>query len=82
MALAQLPNRKSTAREEKKISRMKITSLKVGGTRGKMAPSEDQQQAHRPGAFKQKNKSHKHGKHRTKGEIGRENKGEIFAVLP
>ncbi|XP_063061131.1 pre-rRNA-processing protein TSR1 homolog [Engraulis encrasicolus] len=45
-----------------------------------MAPSEDQQQAHRPGVFKQKNKSHKHGKHRTKGEIGRENKGRVAVM--
>lgn len=40
-----------------------------------MAAGGEQQQAHRPGAYKQKNKLHKHGKHRTKGEIGRENKG-------
>lgn len=60
---------------------MKITSFKVWGTRGKMAPTEDQQQTHRPGVFKQKNKTHKHGKHRTKGEIGRENKGKNSAVL-
>ncbi|XP_041918972.1 pre-rRNA-processing protein TSR1 homolog [Alosa sapidissima] len=45
-----------------------------------MAPSEDQQQAHRPGVFKQKNKTHKHGKHRTKGEIGRENKGRVAVM--
>ncbi|KAL2096110.1 hypothetical protein ACEWY4_008258 [Coilia grayii] len=45
-----------------------------------MAPSGDQQQAHRPGGFKQKNKSHKHGKHRTKGEIGRENKGRVAVM--
>ncbi len=41
-----------------------------------MAAGDEQQQAHRPGAYKQKNKLHKHGKHRTKGEIGRENKGK------
>lgn len=40
-----------------------------------MAAGDEQQQAHRAGAYKQKNKQHKHGKHRTKGEIGRENKG-------
>ncbi|KAF5892628.1 pre-rRNA-processing protein TSR1, partial [Clarias magur] len=40
-----------------------------------MAAGKEQQQAHRPGVYKQKNKHHKHGKHRTKGEIGRENKG-------
>lgn len=40
-----------------------------------MAAGKEHQQAHRPGVYKQKNKQHKHGKHRTKGEIGRENKG-------
>lgn len=40
-----------------------------------MAAGKEQQQAHRPGIYKQKNKQHKHGKHRTKGEIERENKG-------
>lgn len=39
------------------------------------AGGDQQQQTHRPGVYKQKNKQHKHGKHRTKGEIGRENKG-------
>ncbi|XP_056611916.1 pre-rRNA-processing protein TSR1 homolog [Triplophysa dalaica] len=42
-----------------------------------MAAADEQQQAHRPGVYKQKNKIHKHGKHRTKGEIGRENKGRV-----
>ncbi|CAG08922.1 unnamed protein product, partial [Tetraodon nigroviridis] len=32
---------------------------------------------HRSGVYKQKNKVHKHGKHRTKGEIERENKGRV-----
>ncbi|MCJ8740097.1 hypothetical protein PDJAM_G00054920 [Pangasius djambal] len=45
-----------------------------------MAAGKEQQQAHRPGIYKQKNKQHKHGKHRTKGEIGRENKGRVAAV--
>lgn len=47
------------------------------------AGKEEQQQAHRAGIYKQKNKQHKHGKHRTKGEIGRENKGNSgrFAFL-
>ncbi|XP_060799982.1 pre-rRNA-processing protein TSR1 homolog isoform X2 [Neoarius graeffei] len=44
------------------------------------AGKEQQQQAHRPGIYKQKNKQHKHGKHRTKGEIGRENKGRVAVV--
>ncbi|KAI4878554.1 hypothetical protein NFI96_016743 [Prochilodus magdalenae] len=41
---------------------------------------QQQQQAHRPGIYKQKNKQHKHGKHRTKGEIERENKGRVAVV--
>ncbi|XP_067306704.1 pre-rRNA-processing protein TSR1 homolog [Pseudorasbora parva] len=45
-----------------------------------MAAGDEQQQAHRPGAYKQKNKHHKHGKHRTKGEIGRENKGRVAVM--
>ena len=35
----------------------------------------DKQQVHRPGVFKQQNKSHKHGKHRSKGSLERENRG-------
>ncbi|XP_069040403.1 pre-rRNA-processing protein TSR1 homolog [Lepisosteus oculatus] len=42
-----------------------------------MAAAGEQQQAHRAGIYKQKNKQHKHGKHRTKGEIERENKGRV-----
>uniref|UniRef100_A0A8C1FPV9 Pre-rRNA-processing protein TSR1 homolog n=1 Tax=Cyprinus carpio carpio TaxID=630221 RepID=A0A8C1FPV9_CYPCA len=45
-----------------------------------MAAGGEQQQAHRPGTYKQKNKQHKHGKHRTKGEIGRENKGRVAVM--
>uniref|UniRef100_A0A672SXQ9 Pre-rRNA-processing protein TSR1 homolog n=1 Tax=Sinocyclocheilus grahami TaxID=75366 RepID=A0A672SXQ9_SINGR len=45
-----------------------------------MAAGGEQEQAHRPGAYKQKNKQHKHGKHRTKGEIGRENKGRVAVM--
>ncbi|XP_077064435.1 pre-rRNA-processing protein TSR1 homolog [Siphateles boraxobius] len=45
-----------------------------------MAAADEQQQVHRPGAYKQKNKQHKHGKHRTKGEIGRENKGRVAVM--
>lgn len=45
-----------------------------------MAAGKEQQQAHRSGVYKQKNKEHKHGKHRTKGEIGRENKGRVAVV--
>ncbi|XP_030632800.1 pre-rRNA-processing protein TSR1 homolog isoform X2 [Chanos chanos] len=45
-----------------------------------MAAGGEQQQAHRAGIYKQKNKLHKHGKHRTKGEIGRENKGRVAVV--
>ncbi|KAK1157524.1 hypothetical protein AOXY_G25227 [Acipenser oxyrinchus oxyrinchus] len=42
-----------------------------------MAGGAEQQQTHRAGVLKQKNKHHKHGKHRTKGEIERENKGRV-----
>ena len=31
---------------------------------------------HRPGSLKQQNKSHKHGKHRSKGDIDRANCGK------
>lgn len=47
----------------------------------KMAANGEKQQGHRAGIYKQKNKGHKHGKHRTKGEIERENKGESCSVL-
>ncbi|XP_076002519.1 pre-rRNA-processing protein TSR1 homolog [Genypterus blacodes] len=39
--------------------------------------AEEGQQGHRAGVFKQKNKGHKYGKHRTKGAIERENKGRV-----
>ncbi|XP_023660690.1 pre-rRNA-processing protein TSR1 homolog [Paramormyrops kingsleyae] len=45
-----------------------------------MAVDGEQQQAHRAGIYKQKNKQHKHGKHRTKGEIERENKGRVAVM--
>ncbi len=32
---------------------------------------------HRPGAFKQQNKAHKTGRHRSKGEILNSNKGKV-----
>lgn len=35
------------------------------------------QQAHRAGALKQKNKTHKTGRHRSKGAIDNELKGEL-----
>lgn len=35
------------------------------------------QQAHRAGALKQKNKSHKTGRHRSKGAIDNEQKGKF-----
>lgn len=41
----------------------------------KMAANGEKQQGHRPGIYKQKNKAHKNGRHRTKGEIERDNKG-------
>ncbi|KAM4589684.1 pre-rRNA-processing protein TSR1 homolog [Fundulus diaphanus] len=43
----------------------------------KMAANGEKQQGHRPGVYKQKNKGHKHGRHRTKGELERENKGRV-----
>ncbi|KAJ7995549.1 hypothetical protein DPEC_G00245750 [Dallia pectoralis] len=42
-----------------------------------MVSGSEPQQGHRAGAYKQKNKGHKHGKHRTKGEIERETKGRV-----
>lgn len=45
-----------------------------------MAANVEKQQGHRAGVYKQKNKVHKHGKHRTKGEIERENKGKPGSV--
>ncbi|XP_034025043.1 pre-rRNA-processing protein TSR1 homolog [Thalassophryne amazonica] len=46
----------------------------------KMAACGEKQQGHRAGVYKQKNKCHKHGKHRTKGEIERENKGRVSVI--
>lgn len=40
------------------------------------AMAADVQQAHRPGALKQQNKSHKHGKHKSKGQLDKETKGK------
>uniref|UniRef100_A0A672HA17 Pre-rRNA-processing protein TSR1 homolog n=1 Tax=Salarias fasciatus TaxID=181472 RepID=A0A672HA17_SALFA len=45
-----------------------------------MAADGEKQQGHRAGIYKQKNKEHKHGKHRTKGEIERENKGRVSVI--
>ncbi|XP_060703903.1 pre-rRNA-processing protein TSR1 homolog isoform X2 [Hemiscyllium ocellatum] len=36
-----------------------------------------QQERHRPGAFKQSNKAHKAGRHRTKGSLEREQRGRV-----
>lgn len=38
---------------------------------------EPKQETHRPGVFKQKNKTHKTGRHRSKGAIDREQKGNL-----
>jgi pre-rRNA-processing protein TSR1 len=38
---------------------------------------EEQQVRHNPGQFKQPNKSHKTGRHRSKGEILKSNKGKV-----
>jgi pre-rRNA-processing protein TSR1 len=35
------------------------------------------QKTHRPGAFKQQNKTHKTGRHRSKGEIQNNHKGKV-----
>ncbi|XP_030747869.1 pre-rRNA-processing protein TSR1 homolog isoform X2 [Sitophilus oryzae] len=37
----------------------------------------DKGQTHRPGPFKQSNKEHKHGRHRSKGSISLSNKGKV-----
>lgn len=37
----------------------------------------EKQVRHRPGALKHQNKAHKTGKHRSKGEIRKENKGNF-----
>lgn len=37
--------------------------------------------AHRPGAFKQSNKEHKHGRHRSKGSISISTKGKLGYVV-
>ncbi|XP_068905473.1 pre-rRNA-processing protein TSR1 homolog [Tenebrio molitor] len=37
----------------------------------------DKVQVHRPGAFKQTNKLHKHGRHRSKGSISNDSKGKV-----
>lgn len=42
----------------------------------KMAANGEKQQGHRAGIYKQKNKEHKRGKHRTKGELEKESKGK------
>lgn len=46
----------------------------------KMAANGEKQQGHRPGIYKQKNKAHKNGRHRAKGEIERDNKGELCSA--
>ncbi|MEE6469158.1 hypothetical protein FKM82_008521 [Ascaphus truei] len=46
-----------------------------------MAAGEQQQEAHRPGAFKQQNKQHKTGRHRGRGAQDRENKGRVPAKV-
>ena len=33
------------------------------------------QETHRPGAYKQQNKAHKHGQHKTKGQLQKDQKG-------
>lgn len=38
--------------------------------------------AHRPGVFKQSNKEHKHGRHRSKGSISSSAKGKRSLINP
>jgi len=40
-----------------------------------------EQSSHRPGLLKQQNKSHKNGKHRSKSEIDKNNKGIVVLQL-
>ena len=40
----------------------------------------DRQAVHKPGPLKQQNKSHKHGKHRSKGKIVALNKGKLWGL--
>lgn len=35
------------------------------------------QERHRPGALKQQNKAHKHGRHKSKGALSNERKGNM-----
>ena len=35
----------------------------------------EKEEAHRPGAFKQQNKTHKTGRHRSKGQLDKDTKG-------
>lgn len=42
---------------------------------------DNQQKTHRPGLLKQTNKSHKTGRHRSKGAIASEQKGYIQFLL-
>jgi pre-rRNA-processing protein TSR1 len=39
------------------------------------------QARHKPGVFKQQNKTHKTGRHRSKGEIHKTNKGKVGVKL-
>ena len=38
-------------------------------------------EAHRAGAFKQSNKSHKTGRHKSKGAVEKENRGRVSAKV-
>jgi pre-rRNA-processing protein TSR1 len=40
-----------------------------------------EQASHRPGLLKQQNKSHKNGRHRSKSEIDKNNKGEAVYLF-
>ena len=43
--------------------------------------ADSKQETHRPGALKQQNKSHKHGRHSSKGAIDVKNKGNPLFVV-
>ena len=39
-----------------------------------------EQVSHRPGLLKQQNKNHKHGRHRSKSELDKNNKGIVLCL--
>lgn len=47
----------------------------------KMAKENDAQHQHKPGPLKQQNKSHKHGRHKTRGMLDNINKGNTLVMI-